>query len=441
MTVESMNADAAPSKVLPKEEIQPSKDVEAPGPSDPLESPQDMSLLRLFVTFLSIGFRAWGGPTVQINLMKEEFVLQKKWVTIEEFNRSLAIYQALPGPEAMEIACYLGMLARGRLGAFMAGLGFLLPGVGLVMLFSFIYKKYELLQNPGFNASFRCIQATIPALICRAVHRIGETSIKSKEGSGVDPILFSVAAMATVCTVMSVPFFLTLVVAGVLNLVSLWVDRRAVMLLAAACGLGSLIYAGLQGRPGELVMIAGLQTNNLLGTLFVTGLLAGLLTFGGAYTAIPFVQHAVVTTLGLLSQPQFLDGIAIVNLLPAPLVSFVTFVGFIAADVPGSILMTIGIFTPAFSFTIIGHNLFERLVHLKTFAHFLDGVTAGVVGLITISCLQLIKPAMKTPLDAVVFVVALGMAYRFTHRMTPVILVLFAAVAGQVFFIQENVGK
>ena len=105
------------------------------------------SLAGVFLRFLKFGLLAWGGPVAQIAMIKKELVEEERWIDGERFNRALAVYQALPGPEAHELCVYFGMLARGRIGAVLAGLGFMLPGFALMMALSWIYVKYGL-QSP-----------------------------------------------------------------------------------------------------------------------------------------------------------------------------------------------------------------------------------------------------------------------------------------------------
>lgn len=102
----------------------------------------NISLPQLFLKFLRFGFLAFGGPVSQIAMLRQELVDEEKWITTEKFNRVLAIYQALPGPEAHELCVYFGMIARGRIGAFLAGLGFMLPGFILMLALSWFYVTY-----------------------------------------------------------------------------------------------------------------------------------------------------------------------------------------------------------------------------------------------------------------------------------------------------------
>ena len=124
--------------------------------------------------------------------------------------------------------------------------------------------------------------------------------------------------------------------------------------------------------------------------LFKTGLTGGLVTFGGAYTAIPVIRDVATGPHGWMDNQQFLDGIAIGGVLPAPLVIFATFVGYLGGGFNGALLMTLGMFLPAFSFTLIGHELFERLVARKGIHAFLDGVACAVCGIIAATAVVLL---------------------------------------------------
>lgn len=127
------------------------------------------SLFSLFLTFLRFGFLAWGGPVAQIAMIKDELVDQKNWISQEKFKRALAIYQALPGPEAHELCVYFGMIRRGRWGGFIAGLGFMLPGFVFMILLSYLYVTFGAVT---LLPLFAGVAPAVPALITRAAHRI-----------------------------------------------------------------------------------------------------------------------------------------------------------------------------------------------------------------------------------------------------------------------------
>src|SRR5689334_4184229 len=128
--------------------------------------------LKLFLRFLRFGFLAWGGPVAQIAMIRQELVDEERWVSNERFNRVLAVYQVLPGPEAHELCVYFGYLAGGRLGGLLAGLGFMLPGFMLMFALSWFYFTYGI-NSALFQGVFFGFQAAVVALIIRAIHRIG----------------------------------------------------------------------------------------------------------------------------------------------------------------------------------------------------------------------------------------------------------------------------
>jgi chromate transporter len=174
------------------------------------------------------------------------------------------------------------------------------------------------------------------------------------------------------------------------------------------------------------------KTPNLL-TLSVSGLRAGLLTFGGAYTAIPFIQHDAVEVGGWLTNAQFLDGLALSGLLPAPLIIFSTFVGYLGGGPLGAIVMTMGVFAPAFAFTIIGHEYLEKLIENKSAHAFLDGVTAGVIGLIAVTALNILSETIVGLNAWIIFSLALIIQFRSKSKWTVAAIVLAAGLFGLFF--------
>jgi len=174
------------------------------------------------------------------------------------------------------------------------------------------------------------------------------------------------------------------------------------------------------------------SATNLL-TLFLSGLRGGLLTFGGAYTAIPFIQHDAVEVGRWMTNAQFLDGLALSGLLPAPLIIFSTFVGYIGGGALGAIVMTIGIFAPAFAFTMIGHNYLEKMVENKSAHAFLDGITAGVVGIIAVTALGILNETILGLNAWIIFSLALIIQFRSKSKWTVAIIVVAAGLYGLFF--------
>jgi chromate transporter len=392
--------------------------------------PPHEALGQLFMRFLRFGSLAWGGPVAQIAMLRDELVEDERWISRERFNRTLAVYQVLPGPEATELAVFFGMIARGRIGGLLAGLGFVLPGFVLMFLLSWFYLSFGI-TTPTLQGIFLGFQAGVVALIVRAVHRIGGHALH-------DRWLFGIAAFVLIADLLGVHFGITLVLAGIGYVLVRRGWRLGAIALGLALLLGALTYASLRAQT-----IAGLAPDTpeaaIPGTasvsaLLISGLRAGLLTFGGAYTVIPFLQNDAVVNGAWMTNAQFLDGIALAGILPAPLIIFSTFVGYFGGGALGALAMTFGIFFPAFAFTLLGHAYLERLVANVAIHSFLDGVTAGVVGLISATTLLLFWQGITTLQAGLIFVLALVTVYAWKARLAVAGIVLASGVLGWLLF-------
>ncbi|MDY6944686.1 MAG: chromate efflux transporter [Pseudomonadota bacterium] len=380
---------------------------------------------RLFLRFLRFGLLAWGGPVAQIAMLRRSMVEEERWVSGEHFNRALALYQVLPGPEAHELCVYFGMLARGRIGGVLAGLGFMLPGFLLMFALSWAYVSLGLDVHGELAVLFAVVQAAVIALIVRAVHRIGRHVL-------LNAWLWTIAVVGAAAHFAGVHFALILSGAGLVYLL-LPASRVAAGACVVIAGFATLFWH--LTHPGNALIAAsaaeGIASQSVsLAALFWSGLKAGSLTFGGAYTVIPFLQRDAVSTGAWMSNAQFMDGIALTGLLPAPLVIFATFVGYVGGGPAGAAVMTIGVFLPAFALTLIAHQPMERLLHMSRVRIFLDGVTAGVVGLIGATALGLMLANIREPLSGAVFLVALAILFFWNHRFVIPIVIAGAAITG-----------
>lgn len=369
-------------------------------------TPPQEGYVRLFLRFLRFGALAWGGPVTQIAMIRQELVEEEKWISRERFNRVLAVYQVLPGPEAHELCVYFGLLAGGRLGGLLAGLGFMLPGFVLMFALSWFYVTFGL-GSPLFAAVFYGCQPAVVALILRAVHRIAGHAL-------TDRWLWGIAAGAAAATLLGVNFLATLALAG---LIYALIKRQ----LTPSVGLFlPLLF---------LNRVAAASMPSLL-TLFGYGLRSGLLTFGGAYTVISFLQNDAVITGHWMTNAQFLDGLALSGILPAPLIIFSTFVGYLGGGPAGACALTAGIFLPAFAFTLIGHDYVERLVENRAAHAFLDGVTAGVIGLIAVTAVGLFRAAVTDAPRLIIFGLALTALYLWQAKASVVGVIFGAGLLG-----------
>lgn len=384
-------------------------------------SPPQLSLLQLFLKFFRFGWLAFGGPVAQIAMLRQTLIEEERWISGARFNRLLAVMQVLPGPEAHELCVHMGMIARGRPGGLLAGFGFMLPGLMLMLLCAWGYTAF-IAGRPGLVGALLGVQIVVLAVIVRAVQRIGKHVL-------VEPSLVVLAGVSALATLAGVPFWVPLAAAGLAHALALSPLRAwAVAIVPAA-------LAWWIAGKGDLLVTASpvISAQASVAALFVAGLKGGLLTFGGAYTAIPYVRADTVGR-GWLSDGEFLDGVALAGVLPAPLVIFGTFAGYIAGGWMGALAVTAGIFLPAFAFSLIFFERLERIVENPSLHRLLDGIAAAVVGIIVATCGQLLfatftRASMSWPVLAI-FPIGLGIAWFWKSRWTAPVLIMSGAAAG-----------
>ena len=367
-------------------------------------------LRSIFARFLKFGALAWGGPAAQIAMIKRECVDEERWISEEGFRKLLAVYQVLPGPEAHELCVYFGRLRGGKLGGLLSGLGFMLPGFVLMLGASILYVEADLASH--LDELFYGLTAAVGALVASALVRLGRSFI-----TDAPLAVLAIGALAFTLAV-SASFVLVLLGAGLGY--ELWTngDRWARRLLSAS------------PVPIALFLALGAVTVSLTGQLFVEGLKAGLLTFGGAYTVIPFLRESAVSGHHWLTSSQFVDGLALGGILPAPLIIFSTFVGYVAAGLGGAIAMTVGIFLPAFVFPIFLHRHLVALADNERLRPFLLGVAAGVVGLIAAVTVQIVKTSVVDVYTALLAAGAFVVLSRSRSKLAVLYVVLGCGAVG-----------
>lgn len=383
--------------------------------------PTQLGLTALFLKFLRFGFLAFGGPVAQIAMIRQALVDEEHWIDSARFNRLLAVLQVLPGPEAHELCVHLGMVARGRIGGLLAGLGFMLPGLFLMLLAGWLYTTW-IASNPGLAGVLLGVQIVVLAIILRAVVRIGQHIVEDRP-------LAIIAAASLIGTLAGVPFWIPLVAGGLAYALS---HRPGAAVLVAVAAIGAAAAIHFFGAAGAGPVIAtGAPVT--LAALFVAGLKGGLLTFGGAYTAIPYVRADTVGR-GWIGDATFLDGIALAGVLPAPLVIFATFVGYIAGGFGGALAITAGMFLPAFAFSLILFERLEAVVESPAMHRILTGVAAAVVGIIAATLIQLGEATAvrvaNWPIAGLVFGLALVLVWRLKGAWVAPLIIAGGAIAG-----------
>jgi chromate transporter len=329
---------------------------------------------EVFLYFLFLGFVNIGGPVAQITMMFNHMVEKRQWLSKDRFVKIMAFCHMLPGPEALQLAIYVGYLKRKIWGGILAGLTFILPGAIAMIVLSWLYVKYG--QLPQVNNALYVLKPAVLGIIAAGIIKLGRAAIRN----------FLLAALLVGAFVgmrfAGINFLLILLIAGVLNLVieQGWplLKKTAPTLPAAITGLGLLLPFG----DSRFFQIAWL--------FFKTG----LLSFGGAYASLVFVDRGAVAQYHWLSHGQLLDGVALSVATPGPFMLFTTFVGYLAGGVTGAVLATFFVFLPSFFFVMVGVHYIERVRDNHMIQAFLAGVSAAVVGVIAVVSLDLIPEAL-----------------------------------------------
>lgn len=319
--------------------------------------------------FLRLGWLAFGGPVGQIGLMHRDVVEHKGWLTEAEFLRALNFCHVLPGPEALQLAIYIGYKQRGYLAGAIAGLLFLLPGYITLTVLAWVYVHYG--KTPevlGVLWGFRPVGL---ALLLAALVRISRAALK-----GALPVALALAAFAAFY-VGHLPFIAVLLGCGIVYFAAhrgAKPPATAAMIVAAALPL--------RAHAEQVVQTVGER----LADISWFFLKVGLFSFGGAYAVLPYIRDGAVAQYGWISDPQMIDALALGETTPGPLISVGIFVGFLAghgANAPwlGATAATFWLFLPSFVFVLGTARWMEWLTTQPGIKEFLKGVTCGVVGL------------------------------------------------------------
>jgi len=327
-----------------------------------------------FLYFLFLGFVNVGGPVAQITMMYNHMVEKRRWLSRERFVKIMAFCHMLPGPEALQLAIYVGYLKRRLLGGVLAGLTFVLPGATLMIVLSWLYVRYGQLTFVA-NALY-VLKPAVLGIIAAGIIKLGSAAIRN--------VFLGILLAGTIAAMYfgGVNFILIMLAAGLVNLFKekAWSKpKQATTLLQVSLVAVVLLFAIADSR---LFQIAWL--------FFKTG----LLSFGGAYGSIVFVQREAVAEYGWLTDAQLLDGVALSVATPGPFMLFTTFAGYLAGGLAGAIVATFFVFLPSFVLVLGGAHYVEKVQNSAAIQAFLAGVSAAVVGVIAVVSLELIPDAI-----------------------------------------------
>lgn len=363
---------------------------------------------EFFRYWLRLGFINFGGPAGQIAMMHKDLVDQRRWVPERLFQRALGFCMLLPGPEAHQLAVYLGWRMHGYRGGIIAGLFFLLPSVALMLVLSWLAAAHG--GVPLIQGVFRGVAGAVVAIVAQAVWRIARKSLKH-------PALYGFAAASFIMGYALRLKFPGIVVAA--GLMGLWLGFVRPDIFCASSGQGGVCEPGdLTGdealaptaRPlGHLARVGGAALALWLAVALPVYLLSGpgsllpkilsfyskasFVTFGGAYAVLSYVSDMAMR-LGWVGQEQLVLGLGLAETTPGPLIMVTQYVGFLTAwnhpgamspltaGILGGLLTTFGMFLPSFLLVFAGAPFIEALTANPRLQAMLTGITAAVVGVI-----------------------------------------------------------
>jgi chromate transporter len=328
---------------------------------------------EMFLYFLFLGFVNVGGPVAQITMMFNHMVEKRHWLSKDRFVKIMAFCHMLPGPEALQLAIYVGYLKRKVLGGILAGITFIVPGAALMIFLSWLYVRYG--QLPQVMNALYVLKPAVLGIIAAGIIKLGRAAIRNSFLAALLVATFVGMRFA------GINFLLILLFAGLLNLivdqgVPLW--KKTPTFPIALSGF-ALAVPFVDSRFFQVAWLF---------------LKTGLLSFGGAYASLVFVQRGAVAHHHWLSDGQLLDGVALSVATPGPFMLFTTFAGYLASGVIGAVVATLFVFLPSFVFVIGGVRYVEQVRDNRYMQAFLAGVSAAVVGVIAVVSLDLIPEAL-----------------------------------------------
>ena len=377
--------------------------------------PEPATLGDAFVYWLKLGFISFGGPAGQISMMHQELVERRRWISEHRFLHALNYTMVLPGPEAQQLATYIGWLMHGVRGGIMAGILFVLPSLFILMALTWVYLAFG--DVPVVAGILYGIKPAVTAIVVFAAYRIGSRALKNN-------VLRAMAVLAFIAIfALDVPFPYIVLMAGMIGYAGSHIApdkfRAGGHHEGAESGYGPalidddtpvpaharfkwsrLIVFALAGIVIWITVMASLSmsygwdaTLTQMGWFFTK---AALVTFGGAYAVLPYVYQGGVEHYAWLTGTQMIDGLALGETTPGPLIMVVAFVGFVGgwtkelfgpdmlplAGAAGASVATLFTFLPSFLFILIGGPLVEATRHDVKFTSPLTGITAAVVGVV-----------------------------------------------------------
>jgi chromate transporter len=318
-----------------------------------------------------IGITGFGGPPAHIALLRTLCVEQRGWLTPEQFEDGVAATNLLPGPASTQLAIFCAWRLRGRAGALIGGVCFIVPGLVCILALSALF--FSSTAPAWVRGAAAGAGAAVPAVALAAALGLAPSSWKRAANTRPGRVRWTAYLLASLVAAATVGPYLVLVL--------------------LACGVVEVLAQKpwAERRPLAVILVFGAQTVALagFGALAWVAFKVGALSYGGGFVIIPLMQHDVVTTYHWMTNAQFLNAVALGQITPGPVVQTVAAVGYAAGGIGGGLLAALVAFAPSFAFVLVGAPHFERLRRNARMQAFLTGAGAAAIGAIAGASLPL----------------------------------------------------
>lgn len=366
------------------------------------------SLSDLVVYFLKLGTWGFGGPVALVGYMHRDLVVEKGWITEDDYKEGLALSQLAPGPLAAQLAIYLGYVHYRVTGATLAGVAFVLPSFLMVLAIGYAYTLYGGL--PWMQAVFYGVGACVIGIIALGSYKLTTRSI------GRDKLLWLIFLVLAVSTIITGEEIMWLILLGG---VVIWFAKAP----PRPASKGIQLFAPV------LLVAEPVLTSTRLWDMAWFFTKAGAFVFGSGLAIVPFLYGGVVKEFGWLTEQQFVDAVAVAMITPGPVVITVGFIGYLVAGVSGACIAALATFVPCYLFTVIPAPYFKRYGKHPAIKAFVDGVTAAAIGAIAGAVVVLGKRTLVDIPTALIAAVTLVLLFTFKKLPEPLVI-LAAALVG-----------
>lgn len=374
------------------------------------------SLWDIAKTFFKVGSTCWGGPAI-VAAIKKESVDKKGWVKEEEFEETLSFCQMFPGPIAVQTSAHIGYRLRGNCGSFIAFFSYTLPTFIFMLFFSILYFKYERL--PSFLKLFNHLQPVIVAIIVDAIFTMRKGATKTFYHILI--VLFALIAF-----MFKVQVLYVLLLCGTLGIFIL--KKEITPVKGERFDIGKVFKKNLQILFFFILILVSIPLifliNPKLGNLSFMMTKINLLAFGGGYTAVALMHQEAVVSTGYLTEKEFVNGLALGQITPGPVIITGIFIGYKVMGLLGVLLSTLYLFFPSYLLLLFFSPVFKETSHLKIVKGFTEGLIPAFIGML----LNLVYSLSHSIYDPISIFLLIFSIVMLRLKISPIFLVIISVI-------------